>query len=229
MYERGYVVAFDGNVSARTNRDSVLITPAGKCKGRLTVDDLVEVSYSGETLNRDLEPSSELPMHLMVYRSREDIAAVVHAHPPVSTAFSVSGVALAACVLPEVVLDLGSIPLADYATPGTNEVPESLQPHIKGKNAFLLSNHGTLTLGTSVHGAYYRLETVEHFARITHLAKQLGGARELSTTEVRKLLSVSKGPIDDGTGCLGCGACGGGADQSRSPGSRCVGHFLDGA
>ena len=208
MYERGYVVASDGNVSARTNRDSILVTPAGKCKGRLSIDDLVEVDYSGRKVHGDSEPSSELPMHLMVYRSRGDISAVVHAHPPVSTAFSVSGVALAGCILPEVVLNIGDIPLAAYATPGTEEVPAALEPLIAKHDAFLLSNHGTLTLGATVDDAYYRLETVEHFAKITHMARQLGGPRELSTAEVRRLLSLSDKLVGGEVSCTGCGACG---------------------
>jgi L-fuculose-phosphate aldolase len=207
LYNRGYVVACDGNVSARTNRDSILVTPSGRCKGRIEVQELVEVDYSGRLLRGDFKPSSELPMHLMVYRSRADVKAVVHAHPPLSTAFSVAGVPLAGCILPEVVLNIGDIPLAEYATPGTEEVPASLEPHIATHNAFLLSNHGTLTLGESVDEAYYRLETVEHFARITHLARQLGGPRELSTAEARKLLSISDKLNESNITCTGCGAC----------------------
>jgi L-fuculose-phosphate aldolase len=207
MYDRGYVVAWDGNVSARTSRDSILVTPAGACKGRLVAEDIVEVDYSGRVVRGDAEPSSELPMHLMVYSSRVDVGAVVHAHPPVSTAFSVSGVPLAGCILPEVILNIGDIPVAKYATPGTEEVPASLEPVIGNHNAFLLSNHGTLTLGRTVEEAYYRLETVEHFARITHLARHLGGPRELTGAEARKLFSLSDKLGETDIACTGCGAC----------------------
>jgi len=219
LWERGYVASNDGNISARLG-DRVLVTPTGLSKGFLKPADIVVVSTAGDRLEGAAEPTSELPMHLAVYRARADVRAVVHAHPPKATGFAVAGVPLAQCVLPEVVLTLGQVPLAGYATPSTEEVARSIGEFIPNHNAILLSNHGALTLGRDLMQAYYRMETVEHFAEITLAAKALGGPSPLSSDDVRKLLSVrEKLGIDSVAECSDCGACDSpaGASGDRRP------------
>ncbi|MBD3348345.1 MAG: class II aldolase/adducin family protein [Candidatus Eisenbacteria bacterium] len=209
VWQRGFVAANDGNISARLSDGRILITPTGRSKGFMEPDDLVVVDASGERSTGRLKPTSELPMHLFVYEARPDVSAIVHAHPPRATGFAVAGVHLAQCVLPEVILTLGGVPLTEYATPSTNEVPASIEEYIRSYNALLLRSHGALTLGGDVFEAYYRMETVEHFAEITLAARALGGASPLSDEEVRKLMNVReslglRGPA--GT-CVSCGAC----------------------
>jgi L-fuculose-phosphate aldolase len=208
LWERGYVAANDGNISARLG-DRILVTPTGLSKGFLKPSDMAVVSPSGEKLSGELDPTSELPMHLAVYRARSSVFAVVHAHPPKATGFAVAGVPLAQCVLPEVILTLGEVPLAGYATPSTEEVARSISEFIPRYNAILLSNHGVLTLGCDLSQAYYRMETVEHFAEITLVAKALGGPSPLSSEDVRKLLSVrNRLGLEEVAECTDCGACG---------------------
>lgn len=217
LWERRYVAANDGNISARLG-DRILVTPTGLSKGFLKPTDLVVVSQAGEKLSGDLPATSELPMHLAVYRERADVGAVVHAHPPKATGFAVAGVPLAQCVLPEVILTLGEVPLAGYATPSTDEVARSISEFIPRYNAILLSNHGVLTLGSDLSQAYYRMETVEHFAEITLAARALGGPSPLSSEDARKLLDVrDKFGLTDVPECSDCGACG--SDATSSSGS----------
>lgn len=207
LWQRGYVASNDGNISARLD-GRILVTPTGLSKGFLKPSDMVVVSPSGEKLSGDLDATSELPMHLAVYRARANVSAVVHAHPPKATGFAVAGVPLAQCVLPEVILTLGEVPLAGYATPSTEEVARSVSEFIPKYNAILLSNHGVLTLGSDLSQAYFRMETVEHFAEITLAARALGGPSPLSNEDVRKLLSVrDKLGLTDVADCSDCGAC----------------------
>jgi L-fuculose-phosphate aldolase len=210
LWERRYVAANDGNISARLG-GRILVTPTGLSKGFLKPDDIVVVSESGVKLSGRTDPTSELPMHLAVYRARADVHAVVHAHPPKATGFAVAGVPLAQCVLPEVILTLGDVPLAGYATPSTEEVARSICEFIPRFNAILLSNHGALTLGCDLSQAYFRMETVEHFAEITLAAKALGGPSPLSSDDVRKLLNVREklGLGESVADCSDCGACDG--------------------
>jgi L-fuculose-phosphate aldolase len=209
LWERGYVAANDGNISVRLG-DRIVVTPTGLSKGFLGANDMVVVSTGGEKLSGGPDPTSELPMHLAVYRARPDVSAVVHAHPPKATGFAVAGVPLAQCVLPEVILTLGEVPLAGYATPSTDEVVRALSDFVPRYNAILLSNHGALTLGADLSQAYYRMETVEHFAEITLAARALGGPSPLSSEDVRKLLSVrEKLGLEGAAECAECGACDG--------------------
>ena len=191
MWERGYTVATDGNLSARLAADRLLVTASGYSKGFLSVDDLLVIDLEGELLpshrGRGKRPSSEILMHLEVYRQRPDVEAVIHAHPPTSTAFSIAGVSLARCVVPEVIVTLGSIPTAEYATPGTMEVPASIRQAIRDYDALILAHHGSLTVGGSLWEAYLRLEKVEHTAQITLAAQQLGRVSSLSPEAVAKL------------------------------------------
>jgi L-fuculose-phosphate aldolase len=220
IWQRGYVAANDGNLSVRLPGDRIVVTPTGRSKGFLEPADLVVVTLDGVRVAGALEPTSELAMHLFAYRRRPDALAVVHAHPPKATAFAASGVPLAECVLPEVVLTLGSVPLASYATPSTEEVPRSLEDLIGTYSAMLLRNHGVLTLGADIEQAYFRMETVEHFAEIAIAARALGGPSPLSREEVRKLLHVREklGIAAGSDACVECGACGRPADADAEEG-----------
>ncbi len=192
MWERGHVAATDGNLSARLGTERLLVTATGHSKGFLSVDDLVVIDLEGEPVasyrGRGQRPSSEILMHLEVYRQRPDVQAVVHAHPPVATAFSIAGVSLARCVLPEVIVMLGSIPTAEYATPGTADMPLSIREAIRDYDALILAHHGSLTVGETLWEAYLRLEKVEHTAQITLVAQQLGQVRTLSPQAVDQLV-----------------------------------------
>jgi L-fuculose-phosphate aldolase len=198
MWERGYVAATDGNLSARLGTDRLLVTPSGLSKGFLSADDLVVMRLDGKGASqavyrgRGAKPSSEIAMHLEVYRLRPDVRAVVHAHPPLAVSFSIAGVSLARCVLPEVVVTLGGIPTAEYATPGTDEVPGSIRQAVQDSDALLLAHHGSLTLGGTLWEAYLRLEKVEHTAQITLAAQQLGGVKTLSPEAVEKLTDMRR-------------------------------------
>jgi L-fuculose-phosphate aldolase len=196
MWERGYVAATDGNLSARLGSDRLLFTPSGLSKGFLSEGDMVVTRLDGDPVSsyrgRGKRPSSEIKMHLEVYRRRPDVMAVVHAHPPLAIAFSVAGVSLARCVLPEVVVTLGAIPTTVYATPGTTEVPETIGRAIEDYDAVILTHHGSLTLGKTLWEAYLRLEKVEHTAQITLAAQQLGRVQTLSPEAVTRLAEMRR-------------------------------------
>jgi L-fuculose-phosphate aldolase len=187
LHEQGLLAGTSGNISIRLDSKRILITGAGVAKGTLSEKELVVVDYSGNRLDGELQPSSEMLMHLFAFQKRPEIAACVHAHPPYATAFAVAGQQLESDVLPEVVLFVGEVPLTQYAPPGTNAVPESLAPFIASSNAFLLRNHGLLTLGRTLTEAYHRLETVEHSAHVLHLATALGGATHIPAGDYERL------------------------------------------
>jgi L-fuculose-phosphate aldolase len=190
MYQRGLVVACEGNLSVRLDSGRILVTPSGACKGRLAPKDLLITDLSGMVVYGTGQPSSELQMHLLYYRSRPDVRAVCHAHPPTATGFAAAGRALEGAVLPEVVVGLGKIPLAPYGTPGTWELCAGLEPLVPKHDAILLENHGVVTCGHDLDTAYQRLETVEHFARILLTAEALGGPHLLSRRETQKLIAA---------------------------------------
>ncbi len=187
LYARGYTASNDGNISTRLDDRRLLMTPKSVCKGFMTVDMMVITDLDGKKLAGDRDPSSEMQMHLEVYRQRPDAGAVVHAHPPMATGFAVAGIALDRAVLAEVVTTLGSVPIAEYATPSTKELPEAVRQYVKAHDGMLLANHGALTLGTDLLAAYYKMETIEHFAHISLVARLLGGERLLSRQEVVRL------------------------------------------
>ncbi len=187
LHERGYVVATDGNVSVRLN-GKVLATPTGMSKGMMTVDDLVVADLEGRKLEGKRNVSSEIGMHLMIYRLRPEVKAVVHAHPPTATGFAAAGVPLNAALCSEVVIALGSVPLARYGTPGTPELAEALEPLVPSHNAILMANHGVVTYGDDLLRAYMKMETVEHFAKIALVTHVLGRQQPLSDEDVGKLL-----------------------------------------
>ncbi|MEJ2736470.1 MAG: class II aldolase/adducin family protein [Anaerolineae bacterium] len=213
MWERGYVAATDGNLSARLGANRLLVTASGLSKGFLSDEGLIVIDLEGEPVSayraRGKRPSSEIAMHLEVYRQRPDVKAVVHAHPPLATAFSIAGVSLARCVIPEVVVTLGGIPTAEYATPGTAEVPVSIRQAICDYDALILAHHGSLTVGSSLWEAYLRLEKVEHTAEITLAAQQLGQVRTLSPEAVEKLAEKRRELLQrQGRDlCEGCSVC----------------------
>jgi L-fuculose-phosphate aldolase len=187
MYARGYVASNDGNISARLDDTRLITTPRSVSKGFMTPDMMVVVDYEGRKLSGDRDASSELPMHLEVYRNRPDVNAVVHAHPPLATGFAVAGIPLTRAVLAEVITTLGSIPIAEYGTPSTAELPGAVRKYIKAHDGMLLANHGAVTCGPSVLAAYYKMETIEHFAKISLVARLLGREHLISRAEVERL------------------------------------------
>ncbi|MCY4187849.1 MAG: class II aldolase/adducin family protein [Bryobacterales bacterium] len=187
VYDKGWVAANDGNISIRLDDERIMCTPTGVSKGMMHVDDIIVVDYDGTKISGRLERTSEIKMHLKVYELREDIDAVVHAHPPVATGFAAAGRALNTALLPEVVIGLGCVPLAEYGLPGTDALTEPMLPLIPQYDALLLGNHGAVTYGKDVMQAFFRMETVELFARINFVAEMLGGARALPRLEVDKL------------------------------------------
>jgi L-fuculose-phosphate aldolase len=187
LYARGYTASNDGNISVRLDGERLLMTPKSVCKGFMSPDMMCITDLDGRKLAGDRDPSSEMQMHLEVYRQRPDVQAVVHAHPPVATGFAVAGIPLDRAVLAEVVTTLGSVPIAEYATPSTKELPEAVRKYVKAHDGMLLANHGALTLGADLFAAYYKMETIEHFARISLVARLLGGERLLSRDEVVRL------------------------------------------
>jgi L-fuculose-phosphate aldolase len=187
LYARGFVASNDGNISARLDDKRLITTPKSVSKGFMTPDMMVIVDYEGKKLSGDREASSELPMHLEIYRSRPDVNAVVHAHPPVATGFAVAGIPLTRAVLAEVVTTLGSIPIAEYGTPSTEELPAAVRKYIKAHDGMLLANHGAVTCCRTITTAYYKMETIEHFARISLVARILGREHLFSRSEVERL------------------------------------------
>ena len=191
LYERGYVVSNDGNVSARTERGTILVTPSGVGKGRMTPDMLVETDLDGNILSGDRHPSSESKMHWMVYRERPDVMAVVHAHPPLSTAFAICRRPLNERYLAEMVVGLGEVPVTEFAMLSTEEVPNSVKPFVQDHSAVLLANHGALTWGPSLLSAFDRIETVEQTAKVYYYVSQLGGGVEMSQDQADTLKSMT--------------------------------------
>ncbi|MFH1039041.1 MAG: class II aldolase/adducin family protein [PVC group bacterium] len=190
MYEKELVAATDGNLSFRCSENEILITPSGSCLGFLKASDLVLIDGEGRPRSSGMKPTSEYRLHLEVYRQREDVRAIVHGHPPLCTAFSVAGEGLDRCVLPEVVFTLGAIPTTAYGTPTTDEPPRVIRDYIGRCDAMILDRHGTLTVGRGLTDAYYKLEKLEHTARIILAAKTLGRVRVLSREQVERLMEV---------------------------------------
>ena len=190
LYARGFVASNDGNITIRVAEDRLLTTPKSVSKGFMTPDMMVVVDMDGRKVSGTRDASSELKMHLEVYRQRPDARAVVHAHPALATGFAVAGVPLDRAVLAEVICTLGSIPIAEYATPSTEELPHAVRRYIKAHDGLLLANHGALTVGGDVYAAYYKMETIEHFARISLTARLLGGERLIAQEEVLRLQNL---------------------------------------
>ena len=189
MYDRGFIVACEGNLSVRLDAGRILTTPTGMNKGMLAPDDLVITDPEGHPLRGARQVSSELAMHLLIYSRRPDVQAICHAHPSTATGFAAAGRALDQALLPEVVVTLGQVPLARYGTPGTGELTATLEPYIPHYDAILMANHGVVTCGPDLLTAFFRMETVEHFARIALVSGLLGSPKLLSGREVAKLIA----------------------------------------
>lgn len=192
IWQQGWVAGNDGNVSAKLEDGTLLCTPTGVSKIDITPDKLIHMGLDMQILSAGagFRPSSEIKMHLRCYHEREDIGAVVHAHPPTATGYAVAGKSLDEYSMIETVITVGAIPLTPYGTPSTYEVPDAIAPYLKKHDVLLLKNHGALTVGADLMTAYYRMETLELFAKISLTAHLLGGARELSRDNIDKLLDL---------------------------------------
>lgn len=187
IYQKQFVAAQDGNISARLPDGTIMCTPTRCNKGFAHADDMIVIDAKGNKLRGARKPSSEMAMHLLIYDMRPDIQAVVHAHPAHATAYAAAGIPLNKALISEVVLSLGCIPLTEYGTPGTPELTDSLKPFIAHYDALLLANHGVVTYGTDLEDAFNRMDTVEHFAKISMYTRILGQERLLTSEDVEKL------------------------------------------
>jgi L-fuculose-phosphate aldolase len=190
LHQNGFVAATDGNLSVRLDERRLLVTPTCISKGWMRNSDMVIVDMDGKRLAGKRRVSSEIGMHLLIYRMRPDVHGIVHAHPPTATGFAASGYDLNRPLVCEVVVGLGSIPLARYGTPGTPELTDALEPLVPNHDAILMANHGVVTCGSSLESAYMKMETVEHFAKIALVAHLLGNEQPLGDKEVAKLHEV---------------------------------------
>ena len=194
MWQLGWVAANDGNLSVRLPNGNFLATPTGISKSFITPEKLVVIDADGNVLEAEngYRPSSEIKMHLRCYKEREDVGAVLHAHPPTATGYAVAHVPLDRYTMLETVAAIGSIPVTPYGTPSTYEVPDAIAPYLQEHDVLLLANHGALTVGADAITAYYRMETLELFAKISLTAHLLGGEKEISEENIQKLIDLRK-------------------------------------
>ena len=192
MWQLGWVAANDGNVSVKLEDGTFLAPPTGSSKSFITPEKIVHIDKDANIIeaNGDYRPSSEIKMHLRCYKEREDVGAVLHAHPPVATGYAVANVPLDEYSMIETVIAIGSIPVTPYGTPSTYEVPDAIAPYLGEHDVVLLQNHGALSVGADLLTAYYRMETLELFAKISLNAHLLGGAKEISRPNIDKLISM---------------------------------------
>lgn len=237
IYAHGWIAATDGNVSLLLADGNVLATPTGVHKGYLAEGDLIVLDRAGKKLSGTREASSELLMHLAAYDERPDVRGVVHAHPTNCIAFSIAGVSLAQCLLPEIVFTFGAIPTTAYTTPTTDEVPREIRKWLRDFDAMILDRHGSLTVGADVYAAYDKLERMEHVAEITFRARQLGPIRPLSGEQIARLQAVGRGlglparkleasPCESCNACPGAGTTQPGA-QEPSPSDAMISRVRD--
>ncbi len=192
LHEKGFVAATDGNISVRLDERCVLATPTGLCKGMMTTEDLVVIDMQGRKLEGFREVSSEIAMHMMIYRNCPETSAIVHAHPPTATGFAAAGIALDQALVSEIVIALGTVPLAQYATPGTQELVDSIEPLVRDHHAILMANHGVVTHAEDLFTAYMHMETVEHFAKIALTTQLLGRQCPLTPERVQQLTDIRR-------------------------------------
>ncbi len=225
IYNKGMVAANDGNISVKISDNEFLCTPTGVSKGFMTPEYICKVDSEGKVIqaNPGFKPSSEIKMHMRVYKERPDVKSVVHAHPMYATSFAIAGIPLTQPIMPEAVIALGCVPIAEYGTPSTNEIPDAVSKYLQSFDAVLLENHGALTYSDSLLAAYMKMESVEFYAQLLYLSKQLGGPQELNEAQVQKLYEIrrqfgmkGKHPADvcmnakNGLpSCHGCGNCSG--------------------
>ena len=193
-WQLGWVAANDGNLSVKLPNGNFLATPTGISKSFITPEKLVVIDGEGNVLEAEngYRPSSEIKMHLRCYKEREDVGAVLHAHPPTATGYAVAHVPLDRYTMIETVAAIGSIPVTPYGTPSTYEVPDAIAPYLQEHDVLLLANHGALTVGADAITAYYRMETLELFAKISLTAHLLGGEKEISEENIQKLIDLRK-------------------------------------
>lgn len=191
LYNKNFVAANDGNISVKVSPNTIICTPTGVSKGFMTPDMMVKMDLNGRVISGHMKPSSEIKMHLRVYKENPEVNAVVHAHPPVATSFAVAGISLEKPIVPEAVIMLGTVPVAPYATPGTEEVPDSIAPYVKDHNAVLLANHGALTWGKDLIEAYFRMESLEHYAlMLMYTNNIINKANELNCSQISDLIKI---------------------------------------
>lgn len=190
LHQQGYVAATDGNISVRLNGGRIMTTPTNMSKGMCSPEDMIVVDMDGNKISGERKASTELEMHLLIYRMRPDVNGIVHAHPPTATGFAAAGISLNKALISEVVLSLGSVPLARYGTPGTPELSEAIRDLVSSYDAILMANHGVVTFGEDLLKAFFNMETVEHFAKISLVTEMLGQQVLLSRQDVQKLLQA---------------------------------------
>ena len=189
-YQKGFIVGADGNISARMGDGTVLITPAGAMKGFLSPQHLAHIDLTGRVLDNGPKCSTEVGIHLVAYRERPEMRAVLHCHPPHAVALTIAGIDMQTPIIPEIIVTIGGIPTAPYGTPGTDELPESIRAIVKCSDTLVMQNHGSVTLGTNLLDAFKKLDMLEHTAKILWLAHCLGRVHALSPDAVSKLLGT---------------------------------------
>ena len=194
IYDRGMVAANDGNISVKINENEFLCTPTGVSKGFMTPEYICKVDAEGNVIQAysGFKPSSEIKMHMRVYKERPDVKSVVHAHPMYATAFAIAGIPLTQPIMPEAVITLGCVPIAEYGTPSTHEIPDAVSKYLQYYDAVLLENHGALAYSDSLLAAYHKMESVEFYAQLLFVSKQLGGPKELSESQVERLYEIRR-------------------------------------
>lgn len=194
IYDRGMVASNDGNISVKISDNEFLCTPTGVSKGFMTPEYICKVDRNGKVIeaNEGFRPSSEIKMHMRVYRERPDVKSVVHAHPMYATAFAIAGIPLTQPIMPEAVIALGEVPIAEYGTPSTEEIPDAVSKYLQSYDAVLLANHGALSFSDSLLNAYHKMESVEFYAQLLFLARQLGGPKELTKEQVERLYDIRR-------------------------------------
>ncbi len=209
LWMKGWVASNDGNISMKLDDEIFITTPTGISKGFMTPDMLVKVDINGNVRDGYMKPSSEVKIHIEAYKRRNDIGGVVPAHPPICTGYAVANIPLNFRTLPEIIISLGRIPLAEYGTPSTSELSDSISELILCHDALLLANHGAMTVGKDVMEAYYNMERVEMFANISFVAQNLGGMKPISEPDVKKLEDLREefGIKIGGSACMNCGTC----------------------
>ena len=238
IYDRGMVAANDGNISVKISDNEFLCTPTGVSKGFMTPDFICKVDKEGNVIqaNGNYKPSSEIKMHMRVYAQRPDVKSVVHAHPIYATSFAIAGIPLTQPIMPEAVITLGCVPIAEYGTPSTNEIPDAVEKYLQYYDAVLLENHGALSYSDSLINAYYKMESLEFYAQLLYHARALGGPKELSKAQVERLYEIrrqfgmtGKHPADlcpnAKNGKSSCHSCGG--TCGGSCGGSCGGDDAD--
>ena len=233
IYDQGMVASNDGNISVKLNDNEFLCTPTGVSKGFMTPEYICKVDKDGKVIqaNPGFKPSSEIKMHMRVYKNRPDVQAVVHAHPIYATSFAIAGIPLTQPIMPEAVIALGCVPIAEYGTPSTDEIPDAVEKYLQSFDAVLLENHGALAFSDSLLAAYHKMESLEFYAHLLYNSRQLGGPKELSKSQVERLYEIrrqfgmtGKHPADlcpnakDGKpSCHSCGgSCGGNCNHGGS-------------